>query len=307
VSSGWLKDDVFSHRGVNRPRSGRPGVQHYALMFIALCLLVLSRLQHGLIVNIQTEAEQMLAPVLSTAMVPLQPFRRLGREVTQLFALTQEVERLREENQQLKGYEWRAKELERRIVRLEDIAKVVPDRGVSFITARVVAQGSGPFVRSALLNAGRTQGLRNGYPVVNANGLAGRIVAVGQDAARALLITDINSRIPVLIGDGQVRAIAIGDNGPQLRLGYLPPDARISSDQEVYTSGVGGVFPRGLRLGRTVVSGDSVRVRPYVALDEIEYVAILFHDTPTLDGASDAAVARPRVELKETRDAPWRR
>ena len=88
----------------------------------------------------------------------------------------------------------------------------------SFITARIVGDSVSAYVRGALLNVGRKAGVAHGQAVVTGEGLAGRIAEVGDNSARVLFVTDVNSRLPVLVERTRERAILAGDNSAQLRL-----------------------------------------------------------------------------------------
>ncbi len=159
-----------------------------------------------------------------------------------------------------------------------------------FATGRVIADARGPFVRSALINLGREDGLRIGYAVINGDGLVGRTVDAGESVARVLLLNDLNSRIPVLVGPAGVRGLASGDNSAELQLDFLPDGAALYAGDEVYTSGSDGVLPRGLRVG--VVSGaqGAFKVRPYAELNSLDAVSVLFFDTPALTRSDPPSV-----------------
>ena len=113
-------------------------------------------------------------------------------------------------------------------------------------------------------------------------------------SARVLLPTDLNSRIPVLVGNKNVRAILAGDNGSQPRLTYLAPDAVIASGDEVSTSGVGGIFPRGLRIGIVAGEASAGRVKIRADMDELEYVSVLFFENPELQLIEEKSAAPAR-------------
>lgn len=293
-----LRHDAFARgREDARARGIRPGVS-FMLVFASIGLLFLSRLQHGQIAEIRLQLSELMAPVLKAAIVPVEPLRRFGQRLESYFELHGEVERLRAENLRLRGFEWRAQESERRANQLGRLAHVIEEPGLAFLTGRVVASSSGPFVRSAMLGIGRDQGLKSGFPVIDANGLVGRLVETGARASRVLLVTDINSRIPVQVGRGAVRAVLIGDNGPTPRLTYLPAEAGIEAGDEVYTSGVGGMLPRGLRIGSVVAAAEGFRMQPHARLDELDYVSILLFESPAIEFTDDEKAAKPREQLQ---------
>ncbi|MFX4941244.1 rod shape-determining protein MreC, partial [Acinetobacter baumannii] len=87
-----------------------------------------------------------------------------------------------------------------------------------FITARVVADPGGPFVRTVLTTAGRRHGVRKGQAAMAGPGLIGRVIEVGEWSSRVLLITDLNARIPVVMENSRQRAVLSGDNSEMPRL-----------------------------------------------------------------------------------------
>lgn len=250
------------------------------LIFLSLCLLLLSRLNHTALTEARWRLAEWMSPALEAAMVPVAPFRRAGRQLAAQLDLSREYERLKAENMKLSSWEWRARELERKLANLEALSRVVQEPQTNFVTARVIADSSGAFVRTVIISAGEKQNVKSGYPVIDANGLVGRVVETGPDTSRVLLASDLNSRIPVTIGRNGVRGILAGDNGAQPRLTYVPAGSDIAVGDDVATSGTGGFFPRGLRIG--TVTGDlaAPRVALRSNLDSLEYTSVLFFDDP---------------------------
>ncbi len=269
------KDGAQQHQ---RFRSAFP-----ILLLMSLALLVLSRLEHKVITQLRWHVTEAMTPVLSTLLIPLEPLRWVKREAKEHWQMSEALVKVRQENIKLRNWQWRALELQRKIDTLNGLARVVVEADTQFVTARVMANSSGAFVRSVLINAGRQQNVRLGYPVVNADGLAGRIVDAGDSAARVLLLTDLNSRVPVRVGSAGTRAILVGDNGSTPRLDYLPANAKVASGDMVATSGAGGLFPSGLRVGVVVKDRRGLRVQPIADLDQLEYLSVLFYASPRLE------------------------
>jgi rod shape-determining protein MreC len=151
-----------------------------------------------------------------------------------------------------------------------------PDPRAKYIAARVIGDSGGAFVRSMLINAGGRDGLVKGQAAMTGQGLAGRVIAVGLRSARILLITDINSRVPVIVQSSRDRAILAGDNSRLPRLAFLPSNASVNSGDIIVTSGHGGIFPAGLPVGRASRSDDgTVRVNPFVQFEKLEFVRVI--------------------------------
>ena len=274
----------------SQPQSG--GLLMPVLLFVSVALLVLSRLDHGYVAGARLAIAEAVSPVLRTIMVPLEPIRSAGAAIGLALERAGDLEHLANENQRLKGWEARAKELERRLAELAIVAKTARDRDMPFVTARVMATSSGPFVRSAMINAGEREKLEVGYPVLAGDALAARVAAVGRGVSRLLLITNVDSRIPVFVGARATRAILAGDNGPSPRLLLLAPDAKVQAGDEVATSGIGGLFPRGLRIGTVAGSGEQPAVSLHADLDRLEYVSILAYEP----GATDVPPLEQRLQ-----------
>jgi rod shape-determining protein MreC len=146
--------------------------------------------------------------------------------------------------------------------------------------------------------------VRIGYAVINGDGLVGRTVDAGASVARVLLLNDLNSRIPVLVGPAGVRALASGDNSAELRLDFLPDGAQVYPGDEVYTSGSDGVFPRGLHVGVVTGSPGAFKVRPHAELSSLDVVSVLYFDTPTLVTTDPPSIADPRALSASPDEAP---
>ena len=171
------------------------------------------------------------------------------------------------------------------------------------LTTAVIADTGGPYVRSLLVRAGSADGVRRGMAAIDANGLIGRIVAVGRRASRVLLVTDLNSRIPVKLAASGLRALLVGTNGRLMRLNYVPPNVNVPVGARIVTSGHGGVLPRGIPVGRVESVGrDTILVRPLVNWDRLTFVRLLDSRTPGLVDISPGRTGLQEVGRRP--DAP---
>lgn len=272
----------------------------FALYFVCGVLLILSRIGHGTVADARDELAELTAPLFAAASVPVIEARHAVRRVRTYAGGLGEIDRLKQENERLHEWEWRAKLLERKVEQLRKLLSAVDEPALHFTTGNVIADARGPFVRSALVNLGREQGVRAGYAVINGDGLVGRTIGAGASVTRVLLLNDLNSRIPVLVGPGGVRGIVSGDNSGDLSLEFIPDGAALYLGDEVFTSGSDGVLPRGLRVGSVSGGAGSFKVRPHADLSALDTVSVLFFNTPTLAGVGPASAPRacefPTVE-----------
>jgi rod shape-determining protein MreC len=169
------------------------------------------------------------------------------------------------------------------------------DASPTSVTARVIGDSGGAFVRSLLVHAGQQNGVRKGQVAVDGTGVLGRVAEVGERSARVLLINDLNSRIPVVIESSRERAILKGDNSAQPELKYLPITTKVSVGDRVVTSGHGGVFPAGLPVGIvTAVAEDDVRVTPFADTVQLEFIRLMDYGLQGLLEEAEAPRKRDR-------------
>ena len=284
----------YFSRGRSKASRDRGQLFVFGLYFLCVVLLVLSRINHVVILDARARLADLAAPFFNVASAPVTELRHgidRARDYTAMFG---ELDRLKAENEGLKTWEWRAKQLERKVGQLQALLHAAEDTGLNYVSGNVIADARGPFTRSVLINLGRDQGMRVGYAVLSGEGLAGRIVDAGGALSRVLLLNDLNSRIPVLVGPAGARALVSGDNSGELRLEFLADGASLYAGDEVYTSGSDGVLPRGLRVGTVVGVSGALKVRPHVEFAGLDAVSVLFFDSPALVSVDPPPAISPK-------------
>ena len=259
-------------------------LQRFAFVLLvgaAIGLLLLGKAGSPFVDRLRITITDAVAPVLGVLSRPVATVSDVVAEVRQFVNLRGEVGRLREENERLRHWQAAARKLDRENAAYRDLLNLVPEPRPRFVTARVIGDSGGAFVRTVLITAGAGDGVRKGQAVVNGDGLVGRVVETGARSARVLLLTDLNARIPVVVESTRVAAILAGDNTDRQRLVFLPDDARVSPGERIVTSGRGGMLPAGLPIGVVAsVDGDSVRVQPLVDWHTLEFVQVLDYVLP---------------------------
>lgn len=261
----------------------------------AFALMLLGKADVLLVERFRTGVADVLSPVLEVLSRPAASVSDTVAAIRHLRDLRAENERLRVDNERLERWQHVARRLEAENKALRALTNYVPEPNAAFITARVIAAAGGAFVRSAMINAGSDQGVRRGLAAVTGDGLVGGVVEVGTRHARILLITDLNSQIPVVVERTRDPAVLAGDNTRLPRLVYLPLNAQVLSGDRIVTSGHGGVFPPGLPIGVvTAIDEGSIKVTPYVDWNRLEYVRLLDYG---LDGVVKPSVGVPPFSL----------
>src|SRR5262245_34313112 len=146
-----------------------------------------------------------------------------------------------------------------RMERYEKLLDLVGETQAPTVTARVVAEENGPFSATRIANAGSANGVREGFAAVNENGLVGRVIRVGEYTSRLLLVTDFNSKIPVMGQQSGDRALLVGDSGGAKLAEAETPDKIVPGEMWV-TSGDDGQIPLGIHVGRARKDGNEWRI-----------------------------------------------
>ena len=216
------------------------------------------------------------APALDMLSRPAAAFDAAADRLRGFITVYRDNVRLAEENERLLGWQQVAMRLSAENAELRDLAKLVPDPAISFVTARAIGDSGGAYARNVIVNAGRDNGVARGQAAMTGVGLVGRVAEVGSRAARILLITDLNSRVPVVVDGTRQRAILAGDNSARPSLRYVDSGGTIRIGDRIATSGQGGVFPPGLPVGVVAsVDSEGARVEPYAALSRVDYLRLV--------------------------------
>lgn len=189
--------------------------------------------------------------------------------------------------------------------RLRALLSVHTAPPLPMIAADTVLDAHGPFSNSRLVDAGADRGVAEGNPVLSDHGLVGRIAGVSAHVSRVLLLTDVDSRTPVMIARTNGRAILTGDGGPNPALSFLRTHDAPQPGDRVLTSGDGGVLPRGLSVGSVVKGVDGVwRVALDSDAEPIDFVRILlFKDFSQIAGGGDLGPPQPPSTATDTPEA----
>lgn len=253
------------------PLFGTSGV----LAGLALLLLLLSALSPNTMGGLRSGAADIFSPLLSVVSTPLEKGAVFIRDVTGLAQIQAENARLRQENVKLREWYQTALLLEAENKSLRDLMNVKVEAQHTYITARVLSDSNSTFAKSLLVSAGAEDGVKKGQSVIAGDGLIGRVVETGETSARILLMTDINSRIPVLIEGSRQHAIYAGQNTKNGTLIHLPPESQIKEGARIITSGIGGVFPVGLPVGVVQSVGEKIVIEPFANFDRLMHVRIV--------------------------------
>jgi rod shape-determining protein MreC len=219
----------------------------------------------------------LLVPVYDVLSRPIGAVQDGVDAVRGLAELHRENARLREENARLRRWHDVAMALEAENLALRAVLNAPAEPTPGFITARVVADTGSTYARSVLLSTGPRHAVRKGQVALDQAGLVGRVSEVGSRSARILLVTDINSRIPVEVERTRARAILAGTNGPVPRLQHWAGTQPPQPGDRIVTSAQAGAVPAGLPVGVVRAGqGGVLEVELAATLNRLSFVRL--HD-----------------------------
>ncbi len=192
---------------------------------------------------------QQLRALLARLITPLVTLGDLIPAVHSRRELARDNERLRAENNLLRQQVRAFAETGRENLRLRELLNLTSQRAHETIAARVIGRDAGNWHKSIQLDRGWQDGLTENMAVLNADGLIGRTVAVTRSESRVLLLLDDGCQVGALLQDTREPGLVAGRGDGMLALRYVNRAATLRPGEAVITSGLGGVYPKGILIG----------------------------------------------------------
>ncbi|MEM1379709.1 MAG: rod shape-determining protein MreC [Pseudomonadota bacterium] len=292
-----MQSALFSKLGRSGLREAeRPPANLLVLLAVSFFLTIVSI--YGAQASVFEKARESLldrfAPVLNVFSAPVRYVGNRIGDVSDYFAVLEENERLREENEALRIWMHQAMAMEQRLAEYETLLNSRVVDANRYIPAQVIAENGGPFRRALILSAGREAGVREGNAVVDGGGLIGHVITVGKNASRVLLLTDTNSHVPVYIEAVDTEGLLTGNSGSRIEIKEFSgrPKGALQVGMRVVTSGTDGTLPRGIPVGEiSRLTEKGVEVRPYSSGQGAYLVRVIeyaFPDPSEAEGDEDA-------------------
>jgi rod shape-determining protein MreC len=227
------------------------GLLLFSLVSLILLLSSLYAAEASVFKKARETALEAASPVLAFFSGPIAWVQDRVGDVGDYFRVLEQNKALREENAALRQWEDEARSLRGVISALQELDAYEQPPEAKPINALVIGEANEAYAHSMIVNAGADDGVKRGYAAVDERGMIGRIVDVSSNAARILLLNDVQSRIPVFVEGSYVEGLLVGrsTSRPAISITMLADADKIAPGQRVITSGAGGVLPRGLTVG----------------------------------------------------------
>ena len=209
---------------------------------------------------------------------PGKGFNYVFVEIEEHLNIYSNYQKLKEENKQIKNKIYESDFL---VLENNQLRKLINEQIKSpnnLVSSRVMLDKQSPYLNSFILNNGSNIDIRNGMAVLDGKNFVGRIVDVNFFSSRVLLVSDLNSKIPVIIEPSGDHAILSGRGLDEPTLEYLPENHKVKYGDKIYTSGKEGIFSPGIPIGKVKYNKENINVSLFSNLDQITFVNIVLEN-----------------------------
>ncbi len=239
-------------------------------------------------------AEQIIieitAPIQKVIIQAVTAVKDVWLDYFQLVNVRQENKRLSREIDVLKMENNRYCELLATYQRLSELLYEKETLNLPTLEAQVTGMDPSGLFKSIIISKGKAAGLRLDMPVIHARGVVGRIVSISKNYAKVLLIIDQNSSVDCLLQRSRARGIAKGFAGNICKLDYVAESSDVRVGDVLITSGLGGVFPKGLAIGHiskinkaSIGLFQDIEITPAVDFSRLEEILVIMEGNPSLN------------------------
>lgn len=254
-----------------------------ALFLICFTLMSLSARRRGGTTVFEELALSISGPLIETAAAPRRWTKNIWDNYIALRGVREENQRMLKELASLRSDSVRIHELESQVTRLEGLLGSVRGKKTQVRLAQIIGRDQSPFGKSFIIDQGRISGVRRNMPVIHQRGIVGRVFRVGRSVSQVLLIIDSRSSVDVIVQRTRAQGVfsISSENLGEIR--YMPVEADVKRGDLLVSSGLGGIFPKGIPVARVVSATRegkhmfrTVKASPTVDFNKLEEVLIMF-------------------------------
>jgi len=266
-------DFIIALRSAFLKKSNKQQFSLLALILFSIFLIFLSNLNFVGIKYIKMVVNETTYRLSAITSYPEKKINQSVRFLYEYYNVYNENQNLKNQIDQLKNEKFNYIFLENENKKLKEI---IGDNTFSSdgVISKVLLDKDGQFLKSIILNKGTRDGIKKGMVVLEKNYLIGQIIEVNFATSRAILISDLNSNIPVVLEPGGFQSILSGTGKDYGKIKYSKNKLILDEETIVYTSGSGGNFKAGLPVGKINNEIDDFVVEFFSDLSQLSYVKI---------------------------------
>ena len=253
----------------------------FVLIILSILLIYIETIEAKPLDYLRSSIKDIIYRGALVASAPSKGFGSLTASVKNHINLYSNYNQLKEENDKLKNDISKSDFLELENIQLRKLIEEQVTSSSNLVSARVMLDKQSLYLNSFIINIGSNKGIKKGFAVLDGDNFIGRIVDVNFFSARVLLISDLNSKIPVLIEPLAYHAILSGHGKSKPTLEYLPKKHNVQNGDKVYTSGKEGLFSPGIPIGETIIEDNIIRIKSFSDLSQITFVNVKLEDIET--------------------------
>jgi len=246
----------------------------FALILFSILLIFLESLQAKPINYVRSFIKDSIYRGSLIVSAPFSGISNINDGLFEHISLYKNYNKLKKENEELKNSISKSDFLELENSQLRILIDEQASSQSNLVSARVLIDKQSPYLNSFIINIGSNKDIKNGMAVLHGKNFIGRIIDVNFFSSRVLLVSDLNSRVPVIVEPTGVHSILNGDGKNLPILEYLPENHNLSDGRKVYTSGKAGIFSPGLQIGEVKIEDNLIKVNLYSDLSQITFVNI---------------------------------
>ncbi len=264
-------DFVIAIRSAFLKKGNKQRFSLVALIIFSVVLIVLSRINFPAINYLKIGLNEVVYRVSFIVSLPEQQLNRSLIAINNHLNLYNDHDQLKEKFKSLRG-----KELDNEYLKFENerLRKLIDEYIINTdeLVAKVLLDKESPFLRSIILNKGSKDKIRIGMAVLDGPYLVGKVVEVNYATSRVLLISDLNSKIPVILEPGDIQSIMSGSGKNKGQIQYFKTENILNEKKIVFTSGSGGIFKSGIPIGE-IISGEEIKF--FSDLSQLTFVKVV--------------------------------
>ena len=266
-------DFIIAVRSAFLKKGTRQRFSLVALLFFSVVLIVLGKFNFVAIKYLKIGLNEIVYRTSFIASIPEKYIGNSLQAIEKHLRIYDDFNVIEEELKKFKLEKYNSKFLKSENKRLKKILEDITYSSNAII-AKVLIDKQSPFLRSIIINKGSNSDLKKGMAVLSDNYLVGKIVEVNYTSSRVLLLSDLNSRVPVSIEPGSIQSILSGDGGNSAKIQYSKSDLEIKEGSIVYTSGTGGLLKPGIPIGKIENNENKQTVKFFSDFSQIRYIKV---------------------------------
>jgi rod shape-determining protein MreC len=276
-------DFVIAFRSAFLKKENKQKFSLFTLLFISILIIILSSLNFKIIKDLKSIISE---AVYRTSFIVSVPENFLINSYLKVAEYSNFYEDYKKNKEELKNFQ--SKEILNEIIISEndELKKLIEDFTFTRnkILAKVIVDHDSPFSKTLIINKGSKDGLKIGTNIYDENYLIGRVIETNFKTSRVLLLSDLNSNVPISISPGDVQAIVVGDGTDSGKIKYIKDNLieDIQDQSIAYTSGTGGVFRSGAPVGRVSINQDEFSINFYSNFSQLKYVLVEIENSNSL-------------------------